>query len=96
VNFSEILIIAVVTGVTVVMHNLALAVLVGVLLSALIFAVKSSQHITVTLHKDTLEERIYGVQGMLYFASVPEFTDKFQARSDVQPWKHAIRTPGKV
>lgn len=84
VNFSEILIIAVVTGVTVVMHNLALAVLVGVLLSALIFAVKSSQHITVTLHKDTLEERIYGVQGMLYFASVPEFTDKFQARSDVQ------------
>ncbi len=84
VGSSEILVIAAVTAVTVIMHNLALAVLVGVLLSALFYAVKSSQHVRVTLHKDTPEERIYGVEGMLYFASVPEFTDKFQARSDVK------------
>lgn len=84
VNLTEIIVIAAVTGVTVVMHNLALAVLVGVLLSALFFAIKSSKQIIVTLEKDTPDERIYGVSGMLYFASLPEFIDKFQARSDVK------------
>lgn len=84
VGLTEIIVILAVTLVTVFMHNLALAVLVGVLLSALFFAVKSSRHISVTLHKDTADERIYGVEGMLYFGSIPEFTDKFQARSDVK------------
>lgn len=80
---SEMLVILAVTLVTVFMHNLALAVFVGVILSALVFAWESSKHITVTLHKDTPEERIYGVEGMLYFGSVREFSDKFQASSDV-------------
>lgn len=82
VNFSEIIVILAVTLVTVFFHNLALAVLVGVLLSALFFAVESSKHITVTLLKDTKNERIYGVDGILYFASVAEFSEKFQAKSD--------------
>ena len=80
---SEMLVILAVTLVTVFMHNLALAVFVGVILSALVFAWESSKHVTVTLHKDTPEERIYGVEGMLYFGSVREFSDKFQASSDV-------------
>lgn len=80
---SEMLIIITVTLVTAIMHDLALAVFVGVILSALVFAWESSKHITVTMHKDTPEERIYGVEGMLYFGSVREFSDKFQARSDV-------------
>ncbi|MGJ8678157.1 MAG: SulP family inorganic anion transporter [Akkermansiaceae bacterium] len=84
VDNSEIIVIVAVTLVTVFMHNLALAVLVGVLLSALFFAVESSKHITVTMHQDTEDERIYGVEGLLYFASVAEFTDKFQAKSDAQ------------
>lgn len=83
-RMSEIVVILTVTLVTVFMHNLALAVLVGVLLSALFFAVESSKHITVTLYKDTEDERIYGVDGLLYFASVAEFADKFQAGSDAQ------------
>lgn len=80
---SEMLIIVTVTLVTAIMHDLALAVFVGIILSALVFAWESSKHITVTLHKDTPEERIYGVEGLLYFGSVREFSDKFQARSDV-------------
>lgn len=84
VGSTEIIVILAVTLVTVFLHNLALAVFVGILLSALFFAVKSSRHVRVTLHKDTPEERIYAVEGMLYFASLPEFTDKFQARSDVK------------
>ena len=80
---SEMLIILTVTLVTAVMHDLALAVFIGVILSALVFAWESSKHIIVTMHKDSPEERIYGVEGMLYFGSVREFSDKFQARSDV-------------
>ena len=80
---TEMVIVLVVTFVTIFLHNLALAVFVGVLLSALFFAVKSSKNVKVTLHKDTPEERIYGVEGMIYFASLPDFTDKFQASSDV-------------
>ena len=81
---SELIVILAVTLVTVFMHNLALAVLVGVLLSALFFAVESSKHVIVTLHKDSDDERIYGVEGVLYFASASEFMEKFQAGSDVQ------------
>jgi len=80
---SEIIVILVVTLVTVFMHNLALAVFVGVIVSALVFAWESSKHIVVTMHKDTPEERIYGVEGLLYFGSVREFSDRFQAKSDV-------------
>ena len=79
---SEIVVIVAVTLVTVVMHNLALAVLVGVLLSALFFAVESSKHVTVTLHNETDDERIYGVEGVLYFASAADFMEKFKANSD--------------
>ena len=80
---SEMLVIITVTLVTIFMHNLALAVFVGVVLSALVFAWESSKHIIVTIHKDTPEERIYGVEGLLYFGSVREFSDRFQAKSDV-------------
>lgn len=81
---SELVVILAVTLITVFLHNLALAVMVGVLLSALFFAVESSKRMVVTIHKDTPNERIYGVEGVLYFASVAEFMDKFQASSDVE------------
>lgn len=81
---SEIVVILAVTLVTVFMHNLALAVLVGVLLSALFFAVESSKHVIVTLHKDSDSERIYGVEGVLYFASAAEFMERFKAGSDAE------------
>ncbi|MBK1831370.1 SulP family inorganic anion transporter [Verrucomicrobiaceae bacterium R5-34] len=81
---SELLVILAVTLVTVFLHNLALAVLVGVILSALVFAWESSKHVTVTLLTDEPEERVYGVSGMIYFGSVHEFSEKFQAKSDVK------------
>ena len=83
IAFSELLVILAVTFVTVFMHNLALAVFVGVVLSALVFAWERSKHVHVTLLKDDPRERIYGLEGLLYFGSVREFTDKFQAKSDV-------------
>ncbi|GAA5482704.1 SulP family inorganic anion transporter [Haloferula sargassicola] len=83
VPFSEILVILAVTLVTVFLHNLALAVFVGVILSALVFAWESSRHVHVELVHDTPDERIYSLEGLLYFGSVRDFTDHFQARSDV-------------
>lgn len=80
---SEMIVILAVTLVTVFLHNLALAVFTGVVLSALVFAWERSKHVHVTLLKDDAEERIYGLEGLLYFGSVREFSDKFQAKSDV-------------
>jgi len=84
VPFSEIVVILAVTLVTVLMHDLALAVFVGVLLSTLRFAWESSRHVFVTMVKDTPEERVYALDGLLYFGSVREFSDRFQAKSDVK------------
>ena len=79
---SDIFVILVVTLVTIFSHNLALAVLCGIIVSALAFAVKSSQHVTVDVVKDTDDEKVYAVEGMIYFASVSDFVENFKARSD--------------
>ncbi len=84
VDPSELIIILAVTLVTVFMHNLALAVAVGVILSALIFAWKSSKHVYVRVENENDDEKIYSVEGLLYFGSVKEFSDRFQASSDTQ------------
>ncbi len=84
VPFSEIIVIVAVTLTTVILHDLATAVFVGIILSALVFAWESSKHVLVTVEKNTPEEKIYSLQGLLYFGSVREFMDKFQARSDVK------------
>jgi SulP family sulfate permease len=83
VPLSEIIVIVAVTLVTVILHDLATAVFVGIILSALVFAWESSKHVYVHLEKDTPEERIYSLQGLLYFGSVRDFSDHFQCRSDV-------------
>ena len=82
VPFSEIFVILSVTLITVFMHNLALAVLVGVILSALVFAWESAQH--VRLRRDDSQEgvRIYNLQGVLYFGSVREFGERLVPSND--------------
>ena len=82
VPLHEILVIAAVTLITVFMHNLALAVLVGVVLSALVFAWESAKH--VRLRRDDSQEgkRIYNLQGVLYFGSVREFGERLVPSND--------------
>ena len=79
---AEIFVILVVTLITVFMHNLAIAVLVGVILSALVFAWESAQH--VRLRWDDCEPgvRIYNLQGVLYFGSVREFGERLVPSND--------------
>ncbi|MGA0844933.1 MAG: SulP family inorganic anion transporter [Luteolibacter sp.] len=83
VPWSDWIVILTVTVVTVVMHDLATAVFIGIIVSALVFAWQSSRHIHVELIHDGAEERIYSLEGLLYFGSVRNFAEHFQARSDV-------------
>ncbi|MEZ5430303.1 MAG: hypothetical protein R3F31_03815 [Verrucomicrobiales bacterium] len=57
VPFSEIIVISTVTLVTVFLHDLATAVFIGIILSALVFAWESSKHILVKVEKETAEEK---------------------------------------
>lgn len=84
VPLSEIIVILAVTLVTVFMHDLATAVFVGIILSALVFAWESSRHVHVRVEQETKEEKIYSLEGLLYFGSVRDFSDHFQAKSDVK------------
>ena len=82
VPVSEIIVIVVVTLVTVVKHDLALAVFVGVILSALVFAWESAKHVRM-LRDDSQEGvRIYNLQGLLYFGSVREFSERLSPVKD--------------
>lgn len=78
---SDILVIAIVTGVTVA-FDLAVAVLVGVLVSALIFAWKSAHHVRLITLQDDENQRTYLLSGLLYFGSVREFAEQFQPAED--------------
>jgi len=79
---SEVFVILAVTLITIFMHNLALAVFAGVILSALVFAWESAQH--VRLFPQTQEDgsRVYNLQGLLYFGSVREFADRLSPKED--------------
>ncbi len=75
-------IVMVATVVTVVYtHNLAIGVLVGVLLSGIFFAGKIAQlfRVTSTASKDG-RERIYVVEGQLFYGSVEDFMNAFDFR----------------
>jgi sulfate permease, SulP family len=90
---SEIVVILVVTLITMFLHNLALAVFAGVIVSALVFAWESARH--VRIHPSDAESgvRIYDVQGLLFFGSVREFSESFAPQTDPEEviidFKHA-------
>ncbi len=78
----DFVVIIVVTGVTVLMHNLALAVLAGVVVSALAFAWESAQHVRLNPHDLEDGSRVYRLQGVLYFGSVREFSERLSPATD--------------
>jgi SulP family sulfate permease len=72
---SEIIVVLVVTGVTV-WKDLAIAVIAGVIVSALVFAWKSAQHVRLRPEKLPDGSILYHLQGLLYFGSVREFSER--------------------
>lgn len=81
VPFTDVLVIVAVTAITV-WHDLALAVISGVILSALVFAWKSAKHVRLSVVDDSEEKRIYRLEGLLYFGSVRDFAEKFDPAND--------------
>lgn len=81
VPLSDVFVILAVTGITV-WHDLATAVIAGVILSALVFAWKSAKHVRVTVVSDSADERVYRLEGLLYFGSVRDFSEQFQSAGD--------------
>lgn len=68
--------------ITVWLHNLALAVLIGVIISALVFAWESAKRIRARKYIDDDGVKHYEIYGPLFFASVANFTDKFDPIND--------------
>ncbi|HIO91300.1 MAG TPA: SulP family inorganic anion transporter, partial [Leucothrix mucor] len=59
--------------ITVVSDNLALAVIIGVILSALVFAWNHAKEINVTTRMNKMGDKVYELHGPLFFASVHNF-----------------------
>ena len=82
VPLTEIVVILAVTLITVVKHDLAFAVFVGVILSALVFAWESAKHVRMLPDDSGEGVRIYNLQGLLYFGSVREFSERLSPVKD--------------
>ncbi len=79
---SDVLVMVLVTLVTVFLHNLALAVLVGVIISALVFAWDNAKRIRARKHIDENGTKHYEIYGPLFFGSVSLFNEKFDVVND--------------
>lgn len=79
---SDILVMLAVTLITVFMHNLALAVLVGVIISALVFAWENAKRIRARKSIDENGVKHYEILGPLFFGSVTAFNEKFDVLND--------------
>ena len=77
-------VIILVTVVTV-WHDLAVAVVVGVIVSALAYAWNAARRIdasTETTSEDGVETKVYKLQGPLFFGSIEGFTELFTVKDD--------------
>ena len=79
---SDILVMVLVTLVTIFLHNLALAVLVGVIIAALVFAWDNAKRIRARKYFDDDGVKHYEIYGPLFFGSVSVFNDKFDVAND--------------
>lgn len=68
--------------ITIILHNLALAVLVGVIIAALVFAWDNAKRIRARKSIDENGVRHYEIYGPLFFGSVTAFMDKFDLMDD--------------
>lgn len=68
--------------VTVLLHNLALAVLIGVVISALVFAWENAKRIRARKYIDDSGIKHYEMFGPLFFGSVTAFNEKFDVLGD--------------
>jgi len=80
---ADALVIVLVAGVTLA-FNLATAVVVGVIVSALVFAWQHARQIRVSTGVDGQGWKVYELEGTLFFASVAGFQELFAPKDDPQ------------
>ncbi len=78
---SDALVLVLVSAVTVA-TDLAMAVVVGVIVSALVFAWEHAKHIRIEAREDHKGSTVYAVTGPLFFGSVTSFLEGFDPQRD--------------
>ncbi|MDD4771776.1 MAG: SulP family inorganic anion transporter [Bacteroidales bacterium] len=79
---SDVFVMVLVTVVTLVFHNLALAVLLGVIIAALVFAWDNAKRIRARKYVDEQGIKHYEIYGPLFFGSIAAFNEKFIPEED--------------
>jgi SulP family sulfate permease len=78
----DVVVMIVVAGITVFFHNLAVAVFVGVIISALSYAWENAKRIRARKYVDDKGIKHYEIYGPLFFGSVTAFQEKFDVMND--------------
>ncbi len=79
---SDIIVMVLVILITVFLHNLALAVLAGVIIAALVFAWDNAKRIRARKTIQDDGSKLYEIYGPLFFGSITTFTEKFDVMND--------------
>lgn len=79
---ADIFVLFLVTIIIVITHNLALAVLIGVIVSALVFAWDNAIRIRARKSFDPHGNKVYAIYGPLFFGSTTSFIEKFTPLTD--------------
>ncbi len=78
----DLFVMVLVTLITVLLHNLALAVLIGVIISALVFAWESAKHTQSKKYIDQQGVKHYELYGPVFFGSITDFNNQFDVADD--------------
>jgi len=81
---ADVFVMVLVALVTVIFHNLAVAVLIGVIISALVFTWENATRIRARKHVDEHGAKHYEIYGPLFFGSIAVFQEKFDILNDPQ------------
>ncbi len=79
---ADVFVMVLVAGYTVLMHDLASAVILGVIVSALVFAWQHATHLGADTKYNEYGRKIYQLHGPLFFASASSFKEMFNVGED--------------
>jgi SulP family sulfate permease len=79
---TDVIVMVTVAGVTVIFHNLAVAVFIGIIISSLAFAWNHATNIHARPRNDDDGNKIYDVDGPLFFGSTTSFLERFNVAND--------------
>lgn len=79
---SDVIVMVLVTAITAITHNLAVAVLLGVVISALAYSWENAKRIRARKYTDENGIKHYEIYGPLFFGAVAVFNEKFDIPND--------------